>query len=430
MSAPPPTPTAVPTDWRSVLPYLRGPLPPDRFSGKGSAAPLLPDELARQCAQEREYWRIPEEVREAYARYRPTRLWRATAFEDAIGARAPVYVKYEGGNVAGGHQLNTALAQAYYHREAGAVELATGTVGARWGVALASACALFGLRCTVFATRALLETQRYQAEVLENLGASVRPSGDSLSRVVGDAATYAADREGVRYCGGFGATYSILHQSVIGIESRQQLSDVDVEVAVVIGAAGAGTHFGGLALPFLTEARAFGTRAPRLLAVESASMPVLTRGVYAYDRLEPTAPFQAVYTLGTHSPKTRTHAPGLRVPAVGKLISALRHTGAIEAEAVEEGAALRAGRLFTLSETIVPSPEAAHALAAAEKVVTAEHPEGPVLVCLGGHGYSDVHAFREGAAAEAGVPTDDELRAATRALHPVDPAHRPTPRHC
>lgn len=438
----------VPTSWRSVLPHLSEPLPPDRTpeTASGAVRVNLPLELVRQSVLDREYWQIPAEVQAAYRKFRPTPLWRATGFEQAVGARVPVYVKYEGGNISGSHKLNTALAQAYYYHRAGVRELVTGTGAGQWGTALAAACALFGLRCTVFMVDGSLRRKPYRGVLMRMLGAQVHASpsgltevarrddgGNSLSLAIGEAVEYAAGREGAAFCIGSGETYSILHQSVIGIEAQQQLAELEATVDTVVGAVGAGSNFGGIALPFHAEAVATGTTPPALIAAESASTPKLTRGVYAYDKTDATGtgPLEAMYTIGSDYPIPDSHSAGLRFHAAAKVISAMRHAGQVGAMAVNQVDALSAGRLFTMHEAVLPAPESGHALAVGASLAADGGSKRGVLVCVSGHGYLDLAAYQQLLDGELTdvAPGDGALAAAMAGLapagHPAMAGRRP-----
>ncbi|MEE1943031.1 TrpB-like pyridoxal phosphate-dependent enzyme [Streptomyces sp. TRM 70361] len=412
----------VPRQWRSALPHLDEPLPPDRTPlsspDDSGVSVSLPMELVRQSVQPREHWPIPAEVVDAYRAFRPTPLWRATRFEQAVGARVPVYVKYEGGNISGSHKLNTALAQAYYYRRAGVRELVTGTGAGQWGTALAAACALFGLKCTVFMVGSSLRRKPYRGTLMRTLGAHVhaspssltevaqRPetSGNSLSLAIGEAVEYAAHTDGAAFCIGSGETYSILHQSVIGIEASEQLDELGVRADAVVGCVGAGSNFGGLALPFFADARTAGHEPPLLLAAESSATPKLTCGTYAYDRTDATGtgPLEAMYTIGSSYPIPDSHAAGLRFHGAAKILSAMRGRDLIAAAAVGQVEALEAGRLFTRTEMVLPAPESSHALAAAARLAAGTedgtgrlHAEHGVLVCASGHGYLDLGAYQQ-----------------------------------
>ncbi|MFC8845933.1 MULTISPECIES: TrpB-like pyridoxal phosphate-dependent enzyme [unclassified Micromonospora] len=437
--------TGVPTSWRSVLPYLSEPMPPDLSPAAGDRTGVqvnLPMELVRQSVLEREYWPIPEEVLATYRKFRPTPLWRATGFEAAIGARVPIYVKYEGGNISGSHKLNTALAQAYYYQKAGVRELVTGTGAGQWGTAMAAACALFGLRCRVFMVESSLRRKPYRGVLMRMLGAEVHSSpsgltrvavqrrdgtGNSLSLAIGEAVEYASRHDGVAFCIGSGETYSILHQSVIGLESQDQLAALDAEVDTVVGCVGAGSNFGGIALPFHAAAASAGTRPPLLVAAESSTAPKLTRGVYAYDKTDATGsgPLEAMYTIGSDFPIPDAHSAGLRFHGAAKVISAMRHTGDLAATAVSQIDALTAGRLLTKHETVLPAPESGHALAAAARLATVGadgmRSDKGVLVCVSGHGYLDLAAYEQLLNDELDdeAPAEQALLSAVAGLAPV-----------
>lgn len=411
-----------PTSWRSVLPHLDEHLPPDRTPQTASAGSVqvnLPMELVRQSVHQKEYWDIPAEVIDAYRAFRPTPLWRAKGFERAVGARVPVYVKYEGANISGSHKLNTALAQAYYYARAGVRELVSGTGAGQWGTALAAACAMFGMKCTIFMVGDSLHRKPYRGTLMRTLGATVHasPSGltdvarkntagvNSLSLAIGEAVEYAAATEGAAFCIGSGETYSILHQSVIGLEAADQLAGLDAEIDAVVGCVGAGSNFGGIALPFFSTAASAGTEPPLLVAAESSTTPKLTRGTYAYDRTDATGtgPMEAMYTIGSSYPIPDSHSAGLRFHGAAKVLSAMRHRDQITATAVGQVEALDAGRLFTRSEMVLPAPESGHALAAAARLAGAgaEGNNGPlraekgVVVCVSGHGYLDLGAYQQ-----------------------------------
>lgn len=440
--------TRLPTTWRSVLPHLDEPLPPDRTppsAGRDGVQVNLPMELVRQSVLPREHWDIPAEVADAYRSFRPTPLWRARAFERAVGARVPIYVKYEGGNISGSHKLNTALAQAYYYAGAGVRELVSGTGAGQWGTALAAACALFGMKCTIFMVDGSLRRKPYRGTLMRTLGATVHASPstltevaaqseagvNSLSLAIGEAVEYAGRTEGAAFCIGSGETYSILHQSVIGLEAIDQLAGLEADIDAVVGCVGAGSNFGGIALPFLAASATAGTAEPLLLAAESATTPKLTRGTYAYDRTDATGtgPMEAMYTIGSSYPIPDSHSAGLRFHGAAKILSALRHRDRIAATAIGQVDALDAGRLFTRSEMVLPAPESGHALAAAARLAAggADANSGPVraekgvVVCVSGHGYLDLGAYQQlldGELSDA-APDAEQLRRAMTGLEPA-----------
>lgn len=424
--------------WRSVLPYLDQPLPADRSAPgrEGAVSSSVPLELIRQSVSLREYWPVPEPVADQYARYRPSPLWRARRFEQEVGARTPIWVKYEGGNISGSHKLNTALAQVHYYHRAGVRHLVTGTGAGQWGSALAAACAAYGLECTVFMVAGSLRDKPYRGSLMRLLGATVHespspltalgraaadgPVGNSLAVAIGEAVELARAEPGTAFCIGSGETYSILHQSVIGLEAIEQLAAAGTDVGTVVGCVGAGSNFGGVALPFFARQRAGETDRPvRLLAAESASTPKLTRGVYAYDHTDATGsgPMEAMYTIGSRCPIPPGHAAGLRFHGAAKLLSALRHQGLIDATAVGQRAALDAGARFTRAELVLPAPESGHALAAAAEVAAAGD-TGGVLVCVSGHGLLDLSAYDQLLAGRVTdlAPDGGQLAAATAGL--------------
>jgi tryptophan synthase beta chain len=428
------------TAWRSVLPHLGCELPADITppTGTGPVSANVPLELVRQSVSRREWWPIPEPVGEHYRRYRPSPLWRARGFEREIEARRPVYVKYEGGNISGSHKLNTALAQAYYYQRAGVREVVTGTGAGQWGTALAAACAAFGMACTVFMVGGSLRDKPYRGSLMRLLGATVHASpsnltaagraggGNSLALAIGEAVEYARQSEGRAFCIGSGETYSILHQSVIGLEALAQLGELDASIDTVVGCVGAGSNFGGLALPFYAAHRAgeLAGRPPVLVAAESSATPKLSRGVYAYDVTDSTGtgPMEAMYTVGSDYPIPAAHSAGLRFHAAAKLLSAMRHRGDLDAVGVGQREALEAGRRFTLAEGVLPAPESGHALAAAARAATASGADpGGVVVCVSGHGLLDLSAYDQLLAGNLvdEYPSDEALAGSVAGLHRV-----------
>ncbi|MEV5716992.1 TrpB-like pyridoxal phosphate-dependent enzyme [Amycolatopsis mediterranei] len=452
--------TGVPTGWRNVLPHLDYDLPddlPPQSSLSGGVKVNLPLELLRQSRSRAGTVEIPGEVLDQYRRYRPTSLWHARDFGEAVGARVPIYVKYEGANISGSHKLNTALAQAYYYRRAGVQEVVTGTGAGQWGTAIAAACAVFGLRCTVFMVGDSLRRKPYRGTIMRLLGATVHSSpsgltevaagaregasGNSLALAIGEAVEYAATRDRTAFVIGSGETYSILHQTVIGTEAIEQLAARHAEVDAVIGCVGAGSNFGGIAMPFFADAAEGAGPAPLLLAAESSTTPKLTRGVYAYDRTDATGfgPREAMYTVGSEFAIPPAHAAGLRFHGTAKLLSAMRHRDQIAATAVGQVEAMDAARLFAVHENVVPAPESGHALAAAARVATsgvsdreAHHvARRGILVCLSGHGYLDLAAYEEHLTERLRdeSPDDDLIKLATTALSavPIEGGHLRVP---
>ncbi|WP_237557573.1 MULTISPECIES: pyridoxal-phosphate dependent enzyme [Streptomyces] len=249
-------------------------------------------------------------------------------------------------------------------------------------------------------------------------------AGNSLSLAIGEAVEYATEHDRVAFCIGSGETYSILHQSVIGLEAEEQLAELDAEIGAVVGCVGAGSNFGGIALPFHATARAAGREGPLLVAAESSSTPKLTRGVYAYDKTDATGsgPMEAMYTIGSDYRIPDAHTAGLRFHGAAKLISAMRHSGDIDAMAVSQADALDAGRLLARHESVLPAPESGHALAAAARIATSPGATGGVLVCVSGHGYLDLGAYEHflDGGVEDQSPPDETLARAVAGLTRVE----------
>lgn len=410
----------IPDAWYNLSADLDFELPGDVASsheegGSGSGFdPQVPLSLVRQERSKNSWITIPAEVRERYALWRPTPLRRARELEKALGTGSRIYYKYEGGNLTGSHKLNTAVAQAYYYRAAGAKRLAVATGAGQWGTAVAAACQMFGLDCRVYMVRTSLEAKPYRRTMMELLGASVTASpsegtevgrrflragqeGGTLSIALAEAVADARD-PGTRFCTGSGETYSLLHQSVIGLEAQEQLASLDRQPDVVIAALGAGSNFGGIAFPFL-RSRLRGGPPVRCLSVEPAACPKLTRGRYAYDYTDSSeqTPLQKMFTLGYRFTPPAMHAGGLRYHATAKIISALYDRGLIEAAAYQQRAVFESAALFARCEGILPAPESAHAVhgAVQEAAAAGRRGESPVILfSLSGHGMFDLAAYQ------------------------------------
>jgi len=406
------------THWYNILADLDFDLPPDIASfgrtGGGGIDPQLPLALMRQEMSRQPWLPIPDEVRECYEAWRPTPLRRARKLEKALGTGAAIYYKYEGGNLTGSHKLNTALAQAYYYRAAGARKLVVATGAGQWGTAVAAACQTFGLGCQIFMVRSSLEGKPYRRTIMELLGATVTASpsdetkvgqrfrtegdlGGTLSIALGEALEAAAE-PGARFCAGSGETYSLLHQTVIGLECIEQMKAAAAWPDVVIAGLGAGSNFAGLSFPFLGSTLV-GDKPVRALSVEPAACPKLTEGVYAYDFTDSSerTPMQKMYTLGYRFTPPAMHAGGLRYHGTAKIISALYDRGLIEATAYQQRDIFASAALFTKCEGIVPAPESAHAVHAAiveaqRSDTDGQHPT--ILFSLSGHGLFDMGAYR------------------------------------
>ena len=430
---------AIPAAWYNVLPDLGFELPRDLPSPRlpwSGATIRVPVSLMRQELGQRRWLAIPEEVLERYAQWRPTPLRRARAFERELGTSCRLYYKYEGGNLSGSHKLNTAVAQAFYYKAAGATCLTVGTGAGQWGTAVAAACAMFGLRCRVYMVRSSYAAKPYRRTSMEALGAVVVKSpSDRTEAGLAGAGLPDADRgslsvalaealedtsePGTHFCTGSGETYSLLHQTVIGLEAAGQITELGDPPDVVVASLGGGSNLGGLVLPFLGAALGEDRAAPRFVSVESTACPKLTRGQYAYDYTDASglAPLQKMYTLGhTFSPPSM-HAGGLRYHGTAKLISSLYDRKLIEAVAYPQLPVFASGLRFAAAEGIIPAPESAHAVHGA--VMEAQQADRDsrsrsILFGISGHGMFDMSSYQsylDGTMIDSAV-SDDAISAA------------------
>jgi tryptophan synthase beta chain len=429
----------VPTHWFNILHdrphYVSSALSRSQLGGARPASRGVhlqqPLSLARQSLNTADrFIAIPPEVLDLYAQYRPTPLRRAARLEERLGANARIYYKYEGANLTGSHKLNTALAQAFYYSRAGVKRVVTGTAAGQWGTALAYACQVMGIGCTVFMVRSTLRQKPVRGEMMRLFGAVVHESPSELTEVGrrvlaqdpaatgtqaianGEALALAGEDGESRFAVGSGENSVLLHQTVIGREAVAQLALAGEFPDCVVASMGAGSNFGGIALPFVGAAADAG-RGVRLVAVESAACPKLTRGRYAYDLSDAlgTTPVTKVYSLGSGYVPPSVYAGGLRHHSAGPLASAMHADGTMEAVAVDQLTSFRAGMLFCQAEGILPAPESAHAVAGMIDVVAA-HPRGAaplvVLVNISGHGLLDLGAYSAYAAGEIQPVTADE----------------------
>jgi tryptophan synthase beta chain len=408
---------SVPTHWYNVLADLPFELPPDipaeTSTGRGDSVKLqLPMAMVRQSTTTTRSIPIPEPVREKYLAWRPTPLKRAHALERAIGTRSRIYYKYEGGNASGSHKLCTALAQAYYYATAGATRLVTGTGAGQWGTALAMACQEFGLGCKVYMVNRSFHEKPYRKTIMSLYGADVVPSRPvsadgtehagihpgNIAYAVTEAFQDALRDDGARLSVGSGEAYSILHSTVVGLEAREQLRQHQEDGPdIVIGSLGAGSNFGGMAMPFVGE-RLRGESDVRCVAVESQGCPKLTRGEYRYDYTDGSgvSPLQKMYTLGARFTTRGGHLGGLRYHACSKIVSALYHHEVIDAVAYPQSAVFASGALFARTEGLLPAPESAHAIHGAieaAKRADEQNAERVILICVSGHGLFDLSAY-------------------------------------
>ena len=378
--------------------------------------PVFCEKLAQQeMDNETRFIDIPEEIQDFYKMYRPSPLIRAFNLEKALDTPARIYYKFEGKNTSGSHKLNSAIAQAYYAKEQGLTSLTTETGAGQWGTALAEACSYYNLPLTVYMVKCSYEQKPFRKIVMETFGANVVPSpsnmtnvgrailandpdtGGSLGCAISEAIEKAVTTEGCRYVLGSVLNQVLLHQSIIGLESKQALELLDEYPDIVIGCAGGGSNLGGLIAPFMQD-KLLGRRSPKIVAVEPASCPSFTRGVYAYDFCDTgkVTPLARMYTLGSGFMPSPSHAGGLRYHGMSPILSKLYHDGYMEAVSVEQTKVFEAAVLFAKQETILPAPESAHAIRTAidEALRCKESGEAKtILFGLTGTGYFDMTAY-------------------------------------
>lgn len=399
--------------------------------------PVFCEKLAQQeMDNETRYFDIPEEVQEMYKIYRPSPLIRAYNLEKKLGTPAKIYYKFEGNNTSGSHKLNSAIAQAYYAKEQGLTALTTETGAGQWGTALSEACSYFGIPLTVYMVKVSYQQKPFRKAVMETFDAKVIPSpsnttnagrkilednpttGGSLGCAISEAVEAAVTTEGCRYVLGSVLNQVLLHQSIIGLESKTAMEILGEYPDIVIGCAGGGSNLGGLIAPFMQD-KLTGKANPRIVAVEPASCPSFTRGKYAYDFCDTgkITPMAKMYTLGSGFMPSANHAGGLRYHGMSPILSKLYHDGYMEAVAVEQTKVFEAATLFAKCETILPAPESAHAIRGAidEALRCKETGEAKtILFGLTGTGYFDMNAytsFIEGTMSDY-IPTDADLEKA------------------
>ena len=376
---------------------------------------------------------IPQEIRDFYKMYRPSPLVRAYCLEKKLDTPAKIYYKFEGNNTSGSHKLNSAIAQAYYAKKQGLKGVTTETGAGQWGTALSMACAYFDLDCKVYMVKVSYEQKPFRREVMRTYGASVTPSPSmetnvgrainaqfpgttgSLGCAISEAVEAATSREGYRYVLGSVLNQVLLHQSVIGLETKAALDKYGIVPDVIIGCAGGGSNLGGLISPFMGE-KLRGERNYRIVAVEPASCPSLTRGRFAYDFCDTgkVCPLAKMYTLGSGFIPAPNHAGGLRYHGMSSILSQLYHDGYMEAVSVPQTAVFEAAEYFARCEGILPAPESSHAIRAAidEAVKCREEgKEETIVFGLTGTGYFDMVAYEKfhDGKMEDYIPTDEEL---------------------
>ncbi len=430
----------VPTQWynlRADMPIKPAPLlnPATKEPLKAEdLTPIFCEEPVRQELDDTtQYIDIPEEVQAYYKTFRPAPLHRAYRLEKELDTPARIYYKFEGNNTSGSHKLNSAVAQAYYAKQQGLEGLTTETGAGQWGTALAMACAHFGLKLTVYMVKGSYLQKPYRRSVIRTFGAEIIPSPSdttnagrgilermpnttgSLGCAISEAVEKAATTEGYRYTLGSVLNQVLLHQSVIGLEAKQAMELVDEYPDVVVGCAGGGSNLGGLIAPFVQD-KILGRASPRIVAVEPASCPSLTRGRFAYDFCDTAqiTPMAKMYTLGSGFIPGANHAGGLRFHGMSPILSQLYHDGYMEAISREQTNVFRAAALFSRAEGILPAPESAHAIRGAidEALACKESGESKaILFGLTGTGYFDMSAYEQFLSGEMSdeIPSDEEL---------------------
>ena len=406
--------------------------------------PIFCQKLAHQeLDNDTRYIDIPEPVLDMYKLYRPSPLCRAYNLEKALDTPAKIYYKFEGNNTSGSHKLNSAIAQAYYAKEQGLKGLTTETGAGQWGTALSEACAYFGLDLKVFMVKVSYEQKPFRKAIMQTFDANVTPSpsntteagrailahdpttGGSLGCAISEAVEVATTHEGYRYVLGSVLNQVLLHQSIIGLESKQAMEMLDEYPDIVIGCAGGGSNLGGLISPFMQD-KLLGKADPRIIAVEPASCPSLTRGKYVYDFCDTghVTPLARMYTLGNGFMPAPNHAGGLRYHGMSPILSQLYHDGLMEARSVEQTSVFEAAEYFARTEGILPAPESSHAIRAAidEALKCKETGEEKTIVFgLTGTGYFDLVAYQKFNDHEMTdiIPTDEQLAASIAKLPKV-----------
>ena len=398
-------------------------------------------ELAKQELDDTTaYFDIPEEILQFYKMYRPAPLVRAYHLERALQTPAKIYYKFEGNNTSGSHKLNSAIAQAYYAKNQGLKGVTTETGAGQWGTALSMACAFLGLDCQVYMVKVSYEQKPFRREVMRTYGASVTPSpsnttevgrkilaefpdtNGSLGCAISEAVEAATTQDGYRYVLGSVLAQVLLHQSIIGLETKAALDKYDVTPDIIIGCAGGGSNLGGLISPFMGE-KLRGEKDYHFIAVEPASCPSLTRGKYAYDFCDTGAicPLSKMYTLGSSFMPSPNHAGGLRYHGMSSVLSQLYDDGLMEAVSVEQTSVFDAAEKFAKVEGILPAPESSHAIRVAiDEALKCKETgeEKTILFGLTGTGYFDMYAYEKFNDGKMGdyIPTDEEIAASLAKL--------------
>lgn len=430
----------IPTQWYNVRADMKN--KPAPLLNPATFKPMTPEELypvfckelvAQELNNTDAYIDIPEEIQNFYKMYRPSPLIRAYFLEKALCTPAKIYYKFEGNNTSGSHKLNSAIAQAYYAKKQGLKGVTTETGAGQWGTALSMACSYFGLDCKVYMVKVSYEQKPFRREVMRTYGASVTPSPSTTTNVgkkileshpgttgslgcaISEAVEVATSTEGYRYVLGSVLNQVLLHQSVIGLESKKALDKYGIKPDIIIGCAGGGSNLGGLISPFMGE-KLRGEADYKFIAVEPASCPSLTRGKFAYDYCDTgmVCPLAKMYTLGSGFIPSANHAGGLRYHGMSSTLSQLYHDGLMEARSVEQTSVFAAAEQFARVEGILPAPESSHAIRVAiDEALKCKETgeEKTILFGLTGTGYFDMVAyekFNDGVMTDY-IPTDADL---------------------
>lgn len=431
----------IPRAWYNIQADLPQPLAPPLHPGTGQPigpddlAPLFPLELIQQEMSAERYIDIPQPVREVYRNWRPTPLYRARRLEHALDTPARIYYKYEGVSPAGSHKPNTAVAQAFYNKQAGTHKLTTETGAGQWGSALAYACALFALELTVYMVKVSYQQKPYRKAMMEVYGAQciaspseeteagrailakTPDSSGSLGIAISEAVEQAAQHADTHYALGSVLNHVLMHQTVIGQEAELQLEMADDYPDIIIGCTGGGSNFAGIAFPFIGN-KLRDDKDLRVIAVEPEACPTLTRGKFAYDFGDTShlTPLVKMHTLGSAFVPPGFHAGGLRYHGMAPLVSHLQDLDLIESRAYRQLECFEAGLTFSRTESVVPAPEATHAIKAVIDEALRCKREGTspaILFNLCGHGHFDMQAYTDYL---AGALVDHEYDAAEGAM--------------
>jgi tryptophan synthase beta chain len=431
----------MPTQWYNVRADMQKKPAPllNPATGQPVTAAALEPVFCKELVQQElddttPYIDIPEEIQKFYRMFRPSPLVRAYCLEEKLGTPAKIYYKFEGNNTSGSHKLNSAIAQAYYAKKQGLKGVTTETGAGQWGTALSMACAYLGLDCQVYMVKVSYEQKPFRREVMRTYGANVTPSpssktaigrkiqaefpgtNGSLGCAISEAVEAATTQEGYRYVLGSVLSQVLLHQSIIGLETKIAMDKYDIHPDVIIGCAGGGSNLGGLISPFMGE-KLRGEADYRFIAVEPASCPSFTRGVYAYDFCDTgkVCPLQKMYTLGSGFMPSPNHAGGLRYHGMSSILSELYDQKLMEAISVEQTSVFAAAEQFARTEGILPAPESSHAIKVAiDEALRCKETgeEKTILFGLTGTGYFDMYAyesFNDGTMSDY-IPTDEELQ--------------------